>query len=166
MKKIIIGSIIIVTGMLSSCASIVHGNVQTIDFTSQPKGARIIIDGSEYGVTPSSIPLKRSGRFKGEISTKKEYAVKIELDGYYPYEIKIKREMDAWFLGNIIFGGLIGIIIDASSGAMYKLTPDQVVAQMSVQTAMIKQENDDRIYIAVALEVDPGWEKIGTLEAK
>lgn len=166
MKKIVVGSIILLSGMLSSCASIVHGSVQTIDFTSQPKGARIIIDGNEYGITPSAIPLKRNGRFKGEINTKKEYAVKIEMDGYLPYEIKIKREMDAWFLGNIIFGGIIGIIIDAGTGAMYKLTPDQIVAQMAGKTAMNSDKQDDTIYVAVTLQVDPSWEKIGTLESK
>lgn len=37
--------------------------------------------------------------------------------------------MDGWLLGNLLIGGLIGIIIDASNGSMYKLTPDQVIAQ-------------------------------------
>jgi hypothetical protein len=88
----------------------------------------------------------------------------MEMEGYYPYEMKIKREMDGWFLGNLLFGGLIGIIVDASNGAMYKLTPDQVVAQMGKTTAMNSNKTDDKIYVAVTLDIDPAWERIGTME--
>lgn len=150
--------------LMASCATISHGPNQAIDFSSQPSGAKIIIDGKENGVTPKSVVLRRKGRLKGEISDKKQYIVKIELDGYYPYEMKIKREMDGWFLGNIIFGGLIGIIVDASNGAMYKLTPDQIVAQMGKTTAMNINEADDKIYVAVTLDIDTNWEKIGMME--
>ncbi len=166
MKKCFTNSLIIltVTALLTSCASIIHGPNQTVDFSSQPSGAKISIDGKDYGVTPKSLDLKRKGRLKGEISTKKEYAVKVEMEGFYPYEIKIKREMDGWFLGNILFGGLIGIIVDASNGAMYKLTPDQVIAQMGKTTAKNFNKIDDTIYVAVNLAIDPTWEKIGTMQ--
>lgn len=150
--------------LVMSCASIVHGPTQSVDFSSQPAGAKITIDGKDYGVTPKSVDLRRRGRLKGENSEKKEYAVKIELDGYYPYEIKIKREMDGWFLGNIIFGGLLGIIIDAGNGSMYKLTPDQVIAQMGRANAMILNKDDDKVYVAVTFHIDPNWEKIGEMK--
>lgn len=149
----------------SNCASIIHGSRQTVDFSSQPAGAKIIIDGKEYGVTPHSIALSRKGRTKEETKDKKAYNVKVELPGYYPYEIKLKREMDGWFLGNVVFGGLIGIIIDASNGSMYKLNPDQVISQMQ-RTASVDLKNDDKVYIAVTLTPDPSWEKIGMLERR
>jgi hypothetical protein len=151
--------------MLSSCGSIIHGTTQAIDITSQPTGARILIDGKDSGQTPKTIELRRKGRAKGEVdTTKKFYNVKIEMDGYMPYEIKVKREVDGWFFGNLIFGGLIGMIIDASNGAMYKLTPDQLIAQMGKQTASRTIKNDDGIYIAVTLNPDPSWERVGTLQ--
>jgi hypothetical protein len=157
-------AILLVSGIfLSSCASIIHGSNQTVDFTSQPSGATITIDGRKIGVTPKSIPLKRKGRLPGEVSGKKEYQVKIEMDGYYPYEIKIKREVDGWFFGNLIFGGLLGIIIDAGTGNMYKLSPNQVVAQMGKSTGMIYKKTDG-IYFAVTMTPDPTWEKIGKLK--
>ena len=148
-----------------SCASIIHGPSQNVDFSSQPAGAKITIDGNNYGVTPKTVPLRRKGRLKGETGDKKEYEVKLELAGYYPYELKIKREMDGWFLGNLLFGGLIGIIIDASNGSMYKLNPDQIIAQLGRTTgkADIKGERDN-IYVFATLKADPSWEKIGTLK--
>ena len=73
--------------------------------------------------------------------------------------------MDGWFLGNLIFGGIIGIIIDASNGAMYKLNPDQIIAQLGKSTSEtgMKGENDN-IYVFVTLKADPSWEKIGSLK--
>lgn len=153
--------IIVVALLLTNCAAIVHGNKQLVDISSQPAGAKVYIDNHVYGTTPTTVKLKRSGRFPGESSYKKNYAVKIELDGYYPYEMKINRTVDGWFFGNIIIGGLLGIIIDAASGSMYRLTPDQVITTMGRNSSVMK--NGDDIYIAVSLEIDPEWEKIGQL---
>lgn len=152
--------------VLSGCASIIHGTTQTIDFTSQPSGATITIDGKNYGKTPKSIPLRRKGREKGDKSGKNTYQVKIALDGYHPYEIKIKREVDGWFWGNILLGGIIGIIVDASNGSMYKLTPNQVIAQMSSSSTGMVDVKENGVYIATTLKIDPNWQKIGQLDKK
>jgi len=149
----------------TGCASIVHGPLQPISIVSQPTGAQITIDGKGYGITPQTVMLRRMGRLKGEPSEKQYYNLSIELEGYMPYELKLKREMDGWFVGNILLGGLIGIIIDAANGSMYKLSPDQVVSTLAMQTA-INNKNDDGVFIAVALNVDPSWEKIGELKRK
>lgn len=150
---------------LSNCASIIHGSKQEVTFTSQPSGATVYIDDHKIGETPRAITLSRKGRIEGEPSTKKSYKVKIEMAGFMPYEIFIKREMDSWVVGNIIFGGLIGLIVDAANGSMYKLTPDQVIASLpkNVGTGMIKNQKGS-IYIAASLQIDPKWEKIGQLE--
>ena len=147
-----------------SCATIVNGSKQTVDFTSQPTGAKVFINGKEYGTTPTSVSLNRNANMPGVTSGQKQYEVKIELEGYHPYEIKVKREFNSWFLGNIILGGLVGIVIDAATGSMYKLSPDQVIAQLGHQTASKSKQKSDDIFIAVTLKVDPSWEKIGQLE--
>lgn len=163
MKKITTSVVVAMLCLfLSGCASIIHGTTQAVDFGSQPAGARISIDGREVGVTPKTVDLRRKGRTKEEAKPKQEYAIRIEMEGYMPYEMKIKRELDAWFFGNLIFGGLIGIIIDASNGAMYKLTPDQIIAQMGRVTAM-NEKNGDKLFIGVTLTPDPSWERVGTL---
>ena len=141
MKKCFFISALAISFFFFGCASIVHGPTQTVDFTSQPKGARLTIDGKDYGKTPKSVNLLRVGRLKGESSEKISYDVKIELEGFYPYELKIKREMDGWFIGNILIGGLIGIIIDAANGSMYKLSPDQVIATLGRQTALTEEDD-------------------------
>jgi hypothetical protein len=136
MKNIffLFGFCLFILAGLSNCASVVHGPVQDITISSQPPGAKIIIDGKVYGTTPQVIQLKRSGKLEGEKTEKKGYAVKLEMDGYAPHETQIKRATDEWVFGNLILGGLIGIIVDASNGSMYKLKPNQVSVPLTKTT--------------------------------
>src|SRR5688500_18646358 len=167
MKKNLI-LVIAIISMISftNCASIIHGPTQSVDITSQPTGAKISINGQYLGETPKTLLLRRKGFNKGEPKGNREYVTKIELEGYYPYELKIKRQMDGWFLGNLIFGGLIGIAIDAGNGSMYKLTPDQLIAQMGRSASSTHIENNGDLYIAVVLKADSAWENIAYLEKK
>jgi hypothetical protein len=34
--------------------------------------------------------------------------------------------MSGWYPVNIIFGGIVGLIVDAANGAMYNRTPSQI----------------------------------------
>ena len=122
MKKTFLIAGITIALLLSSCASIVSGSKQNINFNSTPSGATVWVDDVNLGVTPVIAQLER---------IKKKQKDKIELQGYKPYELILNRKTNGWIWGNILFGGIIGIIIDASSGAMYRLTPDQIEAQLA-----------------------------------
>lgn len=148
--------------MLTSCATIIHGPLQKVEFSSQPSGAKVFIDGKDYGNTPLILKLKRIGHLDEESDDKKEYQVRIELDGYNPYEITLKREIDGWFYCNLIYGGLIGLIIDSENGSMYKLTPDQINALMDKDISSLNLSKNN-LYIGVTLSINPEWEKIGQL---
>ncbi|AFK04651.1 PEGA domain protein [Emticicia oligotrophica DSM 17448] len=141
-------------GALVSCASIIHGKIQDIVVSSQPSGAKIFIDGKEFGQTPKVLGLPRNGRFEGEPSTKQGYKISITMEGYQPYETILQRKVDGWFFGNIILGGVIGIVIDAVTGSMYKLTPNQVSAQMKLSGANVFNYNKKEVYIATTLQPD------------
>jgi hypothetical protein len=150
-----------------NCASIVHGNKQDVYFTSQPTGAILYIDDHKVGPTPKTIRLPRKGRIVGESSDKKSYKIRIEMEGYLPYEIYVRRDVDNWFWGNVLFSGIFGILIDAVTGSMYKLTPDQVVGTLpkDERRGFIKNK-DPKIYVVASLKIDPSWEKIGYLEKR
>lgn len=138
--------------LLTGCGSIMLGSRQDIGISSTPTGARVMIDNQEKGVTPLFADLKR----------KDNHIVKIELAGYLPYETTITRKITGWVWGNIIFGGIIGLAVDAISGGLYKLTPDQVAATLTKEQQTLKTK-DGNIYIAVVLAPDPKWQKIGQL---
>lgn len=148
-------------GLLTSCCTLFHGVTQMVDISSQPVGAKIYIDGRDYGTTPLSIPLNRQGRLLGESKSKKGYSIKIVLEGYLPYEIKLDRKIEKLFFVDIIMSP-IGLILDARNGAMYSLTPDQISAIMGKKTTS-NYTKSNNLYVAVTLNPDPSWEKIDTL---
>ncbi len=99
-----------------------------------------------------------------EMSRKDDHIVTIELEGYQPYEATFTRKVSYWVFGNIVFGGVIGLAVDAISGGIYMLTPDQIQAEMrSNQMLYSKQTNDS--FITIVLQPNPEWQKVGNLVA-
>jgi hypothetical protein len=149
MRKTIISGSLAIALLMSNCATIFTGSQQTIKFDSNPGDATILVDGIEIGKTPFETKLERT-----------EHTVQIKLEGYQTYSTKLTKKINGWFWGNIFIGGILGIIVDASTGAIYKLSPDDITAAM-VKNVASTNKND--IYIAVDLNVDPTWKKIGQL---
>jgi hypothetical protein len=65
--------------------------------------------------------------------------------------------------GNIAFGGLIGLAVDAISGGMYSLTPEQVSAVLNSGHASLSK-GADGIYVFAVLQPEHGWLKVGQLQ--
>jgi hypothetical protein len=156
MKKVFYYSLVLVTGLLfSACATIINGSKQYVTVNSTPVGAHVTVDGQDIGVTPTGTKLDRKDR----------HVVKIEMDGYHPQETVMYPKVSGWVAGNILFGGFIGLAIDAITGSMYRLTPEQVNSRLNISgTGSIKMK--DGIYVDVVMEPEAGWEKIGQLEKK
>ena len=137
--------------LVSGCATIIHGSKQTVGISSNPSKAQVSIDGQLVGETPVSTRLTRGDN----------HLVKIELPGYMPYETNLTRKVDGWIAGNIVFGGLIGLAVDAITGGMYKLTPEQIQSELLNQTAdAVKSDN---VYLFITLNPNPEWEMVYTL---
>ena len=137
------------------CATIMHGSSQGIGIRSTPTGAQVSIDNEAFGSTPVVAKLSR----------KKDHLVRIALEGYEPYETTITKSTSGWVWGNILFGGLIGLGIDAISGGLYKLKPKQIEAELTSQNVGFELEGSE-IIITVVLKPDPSWEKVGNLVPK
>ncbi|HEX5724969.1 MAG TPA: PEGA domain-containing protein [Longimicrobiaceae bacterium] len=136
---------------LSSCATIVNGSRQEVAISSTPTGATVTVDNQQHGVTPVTLDLTR----------KDHHTVRLDLQGYEPYEVQLTRKTSGWVWGNLVFGGLIGLAVDAIGGGMYKLSPEAVNAELARSTAM---RRGDGLHVIVVLTPDPAWEKIGQLE--
>lgn len=138
----------------TSCATVMHGTRQSIGIASNPSNANIWVDRNYVGNTPLIVEMTR----------KDNHIVTIQLEGYQVYEAAFSRQLSGWVFGNIVFGGLIGLAVDAISGGIYQLTPDQVQAELrSNNMAYSKQSKDSCIF--VVLEPNPSWQKIGNLVA-
>jgi hypothetical protein len=120
-----IGAIATLTG----CASIVSDSDYPVAIKSAPEGAVFEItklDGEvvHSGTTPQTVTLKSGNGYFGSAT----YVVKFEKDGFAEQSVTIDSSMDGWFWGNIIFGGLIGmLIVDPITGAMWKLPENSEV---------------------------------------
>ena len=138
---------------LCGCATIIHGGgSQDIGFASSPSGAQVTVDGNAAGKTPMIASLKRGDN----------HVVRIELAGYQPYEATLTRSVSGWVWGNILFGGLIGLAVDALSGGLYTLSPEQVQGTLTPNAP--RAAVADGVYVAVVLVADPSWKRIGQLE--
>ena len=152
-KYISIVTLIACIFVMSGCATLMQGTTQSIGISSTPTGAAVMVDGIERGRTPLVVDLKR----------KDHHFVKIEMAGYMPFETTFTRSTSGWVWGNIVFGGLIGLAVDAISGGLYKLTPTEINAALRKEGATSFYRKDS-LYVAVVLEPDSSWEKIGQLE--
>lgn len=98
------------------CATIVKGTTQAIPVSSEPTGARVSVDGSAHGTTPTTVTLSR----------KANHMVTIEKKGFQSESVAVTKSMSAAVAGNIIAGGLVGWGVDAVSGAQYNLNPSTI----------------------------------------
>jgi len=150
-----LASLAIMVPVCIGCASIMHGTRQDVGISSSPSQATVYVDNKPMGKTPLVADLRR----------KDNHVIRIEMPGYQPFETTLIRKVSAWVLGNILFGGLIGLAVDAIDGALYKLTPEQVQAELN-REGIGYLYREDAIYIVATLSPDPSWEKVGTLGAK
>lgn len=152
--RLLMGGVLASSVAISGCATIIHGSTQPVGLSSSPTGAIVYVDGAKLGSTPVNLELKRNAN----------HVVKFELDGYAPFEATLTRGLSGWVWGNIVFGGLIGLAVDAVSGSLYKLTPEQLQAELRTN-GVSTLETGDKLVLAVVLKANPKWEKIGELEA-
>jgi hypothetical protein len=137
--------------ILIGCATIMHGTRQDVSISSTPSAAAVTVDGQERGKTPVSV----------ELSRKDKHLIKIELVGYAPFEMYLTKKVSGWVWGNLIFGGIPGLAVDAITGGLYELKPEQVTASMAQASISTTKEG---IYIATVLRPDPTWRKIAQLQ--
>jgi uncharacterized protein YceK len=110
--------------LTSGCATIVSKSEWPVQIASTPDGADVSItdirDGKKVftAKTPTSVVLTaKGGFFKGKI-----YRVDVVKEGYATQSTEIKSALNGWYIGNILFGGVIGLlIVDPASGAMWTL---------------------------------------------
>jgi len=94
--QIILALLVSSVFLFQNCAIIIKGTSQKIPVTSNPAGAKIIVDGEEIGYAPLNLKLKK----------KKSHIVRIEKSGYNPFEVRIVRKTSkAHILRNLLLGG-------------------------------------------------------------
>ncbi|AZB07817.1 PEGA domain-containing protein [Chryseobacterium sp. G0162] len=107
-------SIVLLLGIAlstTSCATIFTGTNDKISFNSTPEGATVFHKGIEKCVTPCTTKIPRS---------LSKQMVTFEKEGFNNQEVKLDKNFNAVTLLNILFGGAIGVGIDAATGSLTK----------------------------------------------
>ena len=109
------------------CASVTRGTTENISIATTPAGATAEISGLDTPITcltPCVVQAKRSA----------DITVTINKDGYEPLMIPLTKEVPgsgaAGFAGNILAGGLIGMGVDAATGAAQDHKPNPVIVTL------------------------------------
>jgi hypothetical protein len=111
-----------------SCATITRGPHDKLYVKSEPSGADVRLSSGERAVTPAKFVKSR----------KEGFTVTVSKPGYAAQTVKIESKMSGTggtaMVGNVIAGGgilsVIGIGVDASTGAMLGLYPNPVVVHL------------------------------------
>lgn len=98
---------------LTGCASIVSGNHQSVSIETPPQKnvtCSLTNDKGKWFVnsTPGSVTVQQSF---------KDMVIHCEKDGHPMGDSTISSRVKPMYFGNIIFGGIIGLIVDGSDGA-------------------------------------------------
>ena len=109
------------------CASVTRGTTENISIATTPAGATAEISGLDIPtacVTPCVVQAKRNA----------DITVAISKEGYEPQVIPLTKEIPgtgaAGFAGNILLGGLVGMGVDAATGAALDHKPNPVTVTL------------------------------------
>ena len=152
----IVSVFLVASFILSGCASIVGKDSFPVSFQSNPEGANITIKDEKgrtmfSGRTPTMVTLSAGESYFHA----KSYTVTFSKDGYDQQQITVKSTISGWYFGNIVFGGLIGLlIVDPITGKMWKLPETAIFGNLSSGSASNEEDRSLKIVTLDQVPVD------------
>ena len=147
--------------LASGCATLTKGTVQTVTVNTDPTGAICTFtrDAKTVAVvnpTPGSVPVEKA---RGTI------AISCTKQGYEQAAGSLASEFQAMTFGNILFGGLVGVAVDAASGAMHQYPETVTITLIPEEFATIAERDAffNRMRASLEQEVAEVKERIGKM---
>ncbi len=125
---------------VAGCGTMFNGSSKLIDVQGAPSGAKITgnPDIGEYTL-PASLSLSR----------KHSYVLTFSKEGYTDAKVNIRQNAQFGIIVlDVLFTGLIGVVVDASTGDWNNLSPDQVSVSLEKKTVGVS--GPERIEITIA----------------
>lgn len=108
--------------LLTGCATVTRGTTNQVQITSDPVGATVRTSLGHACVTPCTLQIDRKSAF----------SVVYSMRGYSDQTIAVNTQLAgggaAGFAGNLILGGIVGMGVDAATGATLEHIPNPVHA--------------------------------------
>lgn len=91
------------------------------------------------------------GYFKSQ-----NYRLDFQLDGHTPVSTHLESSVSGWYFGNILFGGIIGmLIVDPLTGAMYNLSPEKIEQPLTAAQAQTLHTGNG-VLVVLASQITEG----------
>jgi hypothetical protein len=129
----------LLAGTTAGCGAIFNGSSQTVSARSAPEGAQITVEpgGMKY-TTPTEMSLER----------KNSYVLTFRKAGYSDASVTVRKKASAGIIIlDVLFTGLIGVIVDAATGSWNSLSPEDVTATLTKVDAAV--EGPEQILVQV-----------------
>ena len=124
LRVVLIATLIVA---VSGCATVTRGTKDFFEIESEPSGASVALSNGVTCVTPCAMELPRKHPFTATFT----------LEGHKPLTAEVVPKQaaagTAGMAGNVLIGGLIGVVADSTSGAMKDLYPNPLVAQLAAE---------------------------------
>jgi hypothetical protein len=120
--------------LLQGCATVIKGSSQSIQVSSDPPAADILLDEKLVGQTPKTLALKRNSN----------YLITVQKNGFEQQSVPVVKDVGGAVWGNMLLGGMVGWGVDAASGAQYNLLPASVTVKLvPINTVLKGMASDD-----------------------
>lgn len=120
-----LGGALLCVASLSACATITRGTRQNYVIETDPPGAAIALSTGQSCTSPCNLRLRR----------KYDFTVTATMDGYEPATAEVVSRMRAGggaaLAGNVVAGGIIGGVVDATNGSLNDLRPNPLRITMT-----------------------------------
>jgi hypothetical protein len=100
---------------------VINGTSQDFALDSDPQGAQVTLTNGYSCVTPCQVELKRKNDIRADFTK----------EGYEPAYVLVQSRTGGAMAGNILLGGVIGGVVDASNGATNYLFPEPLAVRLA-----------------------------------
>lgn len=149
-----IGILAFLLVQFTGCASVTRGTTDVLEVSTEPPGATVYVTRTDKDLTdkemenntvtddidmddPETYRLTAKSPAAFKLSRKGKYFVEIEKEGYLPVEVNVTHKTSgqggAGMAGNVLVGGAIGVVVDASTGATQDLTPNPIEVNLEAE---------------------------------
>jgi hypothetical protein len=116
-------ALIALTVFSMSCATVFKGNHSRVGFTSEPRGAKVYVDGAYMGDTPIRLKLE----------SRHDYTIEFVQEGYKTKAFHLTNHIGpGWVVLDVILG-LVPVLVDAVTGSWYDLDQKHLNAVLERQ---------------------------------
>lgn len=157
MTKVVLASLIFSILLFTNCASIVSKSRWPFSVMTKPSAASVVITNKKgvevyNGRTPMATRLKSGSSYFGP----EKYKIVISKEGYETMVFEVKCTINGWYFGNIVFGGLIGmVIVDPITGAMYRLKSEGITETLKPVSATSQNSTEPSLKIIDIQNITP-----------